>query len=70
MPELAGFRAITYDPTRVDLSKVLTPPYDVIDAKERERLAAKDPHSFVHVDLPEAKDGGNKYQAAAKTLAD
>jgi uncharacterized protein (DUF1015 family) len=69
MPELAGFRAITYDPARVDLSKVVTPPYDVIDAKERERLAAKDPHSFVHVDLPEAKDG-DRYQAAAKTLAD
>lgn len=70
MPELAGFRAITYDPTRVDLSKVITPPYDVIDAKERARLAEKDPHSFVHVDLPEAKDGVDKYHAAAKTLAD
>jgi uncharacterized protein (DUF1015 family) len=69
MPELAGFRAITYDPARVDLSKVITPPYDVIDAKERERLAAKDPHSFVHVDLPEPKDG-DKYKTAAKTLAD
>ena len=40
----------------------------MIDAKERERLAARDPHSFVHVDLPEAKDG-DKYQAAAKALA-
>lgn len=70
MPELAGFRAITYDPTRVDLSKVITPPYDVIDPAERARLAERDPHSFVHIDLPEAKDGGDKYQAAARTLAD
>lgn len=69
MPEIAAFRALTYDPSRVELSKVITPPYDVIDAAERARYAAKDPHNFVHVDLPEALDGGDRYQAAAKTLA-
>jgi uncharacterized protein (DUF1015 family) len=69
MPEIAAFRAITYDPKKVELSKVITPPYDVIDAAERARYAAKDPHSFVHVDLPEAAAGGDKYAQAAKTLA-
>ena len=69
MPDIAGFRAITYDPTRVELSKVVTPPYDVIDSAYRAKLAAQDPHSFVHLDLPEAADGGDRYQASAKTLA-
>jgi uncharacterized protein (DUF1015 family) len=68
MPEIAAFRAITYDPTKVEVSKVITPPYDVLDAAERARYAAKDPHNFVHVDLPETKEG-DKYAAAAKTLA-
>ena len=69
MPDIAGFRALTYDPAKVEMSKVVTPPYDVIDAAERAKLAARDPHSFVHIDLPEATDGGDRYAAAAKTLA-
>lgn len=68
MPEIAGFRAITYDPSKVSLSKVITPPYDVIDAAMRARLAA-DPHSFVHIDLPQAKEGEDRYAEAARLLA-
>ena len=68
MPDIAGFRALTYDPSRVDLSKVVTPPYDVIDPKLRAQLAEQDPHNFVHVDLPVAAEGEDKYRAAAKTL--
>jgi uncharacterized protein (DUF1015 family) len=68
VPDIAGFRALTYDPTRVDLNKVVTPPYDVIDAAERARLAARDPHNFVHLDLPEAKEGEDRYRHAASTM--
>jgi uncharacterized protein (DUF1015 family) len=66
--DIAPFRGVLFDTTRVDLSKVIAPPYDVIDAAQREKLAA-DPHNVVHIDLPEAgAAGGDKYAHAAKTF--
>jgi len=68
VPDIAPLRGILYDPTRVDPSKVIAPPYDVIDPDERARLAAGDPHNCVRLILPEADGGGDRYAAAAKTL--
>jgi uncharacterized protein (DUF1015 family) len=51
------------------LSHLLAPPYDVISAEGRRRLAALDPHNIVHLILPEATGGGNRYQAAAALLS-
>ncbi|MEZ4221290.1 MAG: DUF1015 domain-containing protein [Polyangiaceae bacterium] len=45
------------------LPKVVAPPYDVIDAGLRARLAARDPHNIVHLDLPEG-DGDARYAHA------
>lgn len=67
MADLAPFRGILYDPKRVDLSKVIAPPYDVIDPAMRAKLAA-DPHNVVRIDLPEAEAGADKYAAAARTF--
>lgn len=66
MVDIAPFRGILFDPERVDLGKVIAPPYDVIDAVQRAQLAAADPHNVVRIDLPEAEGGGDKYQAAAR----
>jgi len=66
--DIAPFRGILYDPSRVELSKVLAPPYDVIDAEQRAQLAAADPHNAVQLILPEADGGGDKYEAAARTF--
>ncbi len=78
MPDIAPLRGILYDPARVDPAKVIAPPYDVIDAAERARLAAADPHNVVRLILPEADAatpegaaagaGGDRYAAAARTL--
>jgi len=51
------------------LSRLLAPPYDVISAEERRRFAALDPHNIVHLILPEAASGANRYLAAADQLA-
>lgn len=56
------------------LSRLIAPPYDVIDPPERARLAALDPENIVHVMLPEAPPGGGtadeaRYGAAAALLA-
>ncbi len=68
MPDIAPFRGILYDRTKVDFAKVLAPPYDVIDPAERARLA-QDPHNIVRLILPEAADGADRYATAAKTFA-
>ena len=67
MAEIAAFRGILYDTSKVEASRVLSPPYDVIDAEERAQLAALDPHNSVRLILPEG-EGDAKYAAAARTL--
>src|SRR5688572_4948491 len=71
MAEIAAFRGILYDRTRVAPSRVLAPPYDVISAEERARLAALDAHNCVRLILPKdaaGGDGDEKYAEAARTL--
>ena len=50
------------------LSRLLCPPYDVIDADERAQLLAADPDNAVGLILPEATDGGDPYLQAAQRL--
>jgi uncharacterized protein (DUF1015 family) len=49
--EIRPFRALRYDPARVDLGRVLVPPYDVISPQDRARLYARDPHSGIRLEL-------------------
>jgi uncharacterized protein (DUF1015 family) len=67
MAEIAAFRGILYDTARVQPSRVLAPPYDVIDDEERQELLAMDPHNAVRLILPDG-DGDQKYQNAAGVL--
>ena len=49
-----------------DLGSVTAPPYDVIDADERQRLLERHPHNVVRVDLPVG--GDDPYGDAAATF--
>ncbi len=51
MTDVAPFRALRYDAQRVDLARVLVPPYDVITPAERERLWTRDPHAAIRLEL-------------------
>jgi len=51
------------------LSRLIAPPYDVIDAAARARLAALDEHNIVHLMLPEAPAAGDRYSWAGAQLA-
>ena len=68
---VAPFRGERYaDVAR--LSRLIAPPYDVIDQAERARLAALDADNIVHVMLPEAPPGrseDDRYIVAAERLA-
>jgi len=63
------FQGIFYDPRRVDLSRVVAPPYDVISPADQRRYYQQDPHNVVRLiagevhaaDTPE----DNKYTRAA-----
>jgi len=71
VPDLRSFRALRFDTARVDLSRVLAPPYDIIEPSERQELLARDPHNIVRVELPAdlGAAGADDYEAAAATLA-
>jgi uncharacterized protein (DUF1015 family) len=73
VPDLVvPFRGERYRDTD-NLSRLIAPPYDVIDRGARGKLAASDDHNIVHCMLPEAPanwPGGDKYAWAAAKLAD
>ncbi|NLE56863.1 MAG: DUF1015 domain-containing protein [Planctomycetes bacterium] len=54
MPEIAPFRALRYDTKRfsTDVSKLIAPPYDVLEAADKADLLAKSDKNIVAVDLP------------------
>lgn len=67
---MAPFRGERYAAV-ARLSRLIAPPYDVIEPAERARLAALDEHNIVHVMLPEAPPGGapeDRYAIAAERL--
>lgn len=51
MAQFTSFRGLRYDANRVELSRVLCPPYDVIKGHARDVLLAHDPHNIVAVEL-------------------
>ena len=69
MARFQPFPAIRYDRDRVDLARVISPPYDVIDDALRAELAGRDPHNAVHIDLPVDEGGRDRYEVARSLLA-
>lgn len=52
MARIAPFRGLRYNPDKVEhLEDVVTPPYDVIDAKAQNALLAKNPYNMIQLDL-------------------
>ncbi|HVL54517.1 MAG TPA: DUF1015 domain-containing protein [Vitreimonas sp.] len=73
MPTVRPFRALRYRSESVpDLSRVVSPPYDVISAEEQRVLLERDPRNVVRLDLPTSEVGeepDDRYRRAARTLA-
>lgn len=75
MADIQAFRGIRYDLGRVgELSDVVAPPYDVIDAPLQDALYQRSPHNAVRLVLnkeqPTDSDADNRYTRAAQTLRD
>jgi uncharacterized protein (DUF1015 family) len=73
MARLFPFRALRYDPTRVNLTDVVTQPYDKITPAMQDAYYAASPHNLIRVilgkHLPDDTEAGpNVYTRAAATL--
>ncbi|HEV7937651.1 MAG TPA: DUF1015 domain-containing protein [Solirubrobacteraceae bacterium] len=65
MADIQPLRALHYDQSLVGpLSNVTSPPYDVIDAGQREQLLERSPFNVVAVDLPKGEP--DPYAAAGE----
>ena len=67
MPPFSPFPGIRYAGS-FDPALVTAPPYDVIDAADREALVARSDRNAVLFDLPVEADGPDRYTAAAATF--
>ena len=73
MPQVLAFRGLRYDSKHVGtLSKVIAPPYDVIDAALQQKLYDQHPANVVRIELnkdePGDHESNNRYTRAAKFL--
>ncbi len=70
MAQIAPFRALRYDPARVELAQVVTQPYDKITPEMQERYYAASPYNLVRIILgkqqPGDGSGENTYTRAAE----
>jgi uncharacterized protein (DUF1015 family) len=66
------FRGLRYQQDRVELERLVCPPYDVIDGAEQAELQNQSPHNGVHLELPADAPGepGSRYRSAAERLAE
>jgi uncharacterized protein (DUF1015 family) len=70
MTVVRPFRAVRYDTARVDLSRVIVPPYDVIAADERGSFFDLDPHNAIRFELTRdaADEASANYDWIRETL--
>ncbi|HTX01889.1 MAG TPA: DUF1015 domain-containing protein [Acidimicrobiales bacterium] len=71
MAAFSPFPGLRYDGATAPASEVIAPPYDVVDSKEREELAARSPYNSIHVELPVPDDEHrlDRYQHADALLS-
>ena len=74
MADVRPFRALRYDPARIDPALTIAPPYDVISPREQAALYERSPHNVVRVEYGETagqRHGvDNRYtRAAARSRA-
>jgi len=73
MVQIAPFKGLQYNPDKISfISRVVAPPYDLIDPDQAEELRQRDPHNVIRLILGKEGPEGRPpedYQQAALTLA-
>ena len=74
MAEIIPFKGLRYDPARVDIERVVAPPYDVISDEHRDFLYERHPNNIVRLTRGKKMEGdgpgSNEYTRAAQSLAE
>lgn len=65
MAKIRQFRALIYNKGKVQIDKVVAPPYDVIDEKQRDKLYQLSPYNIIRLILNKSED---PYTQARLTL--
>lgn len=68
VPRFTPFPALRYCDSQID--DLIAPPYDVLSSADLDALNARSPFNITHVDVPREADGADRYEAAARVLAD
>ncbi|MBD3262257.1 MAG: DUF1015 family protein [Candidatus Altiarchaeales archaeon] len=66
--EVLPFKGIHYNGEKVQLEKVVTLPFDVLDEERRKKYLSKSEYNFVKLNLPQKGGSEDKYVKAAQTL--
>ncbi len=71
MTKIAPFRAVTYNPSKVeDIAGVVCPPYDVISPARQQYYHDLNPYNLIHILLGKDKPGEDKYQRSGRYFKD
>ncbi|MBI3972471.1 MAG: DUF1015 domain-containing protein [Chloroflexi bacterium] len=74
MADVRPFTGLRFNPDRVDVSKVICPPFDVISPAEQVAYHERDPHNAIRIELglgpADAAQPNNRYDTAAQAMAD
>jgi uncharacterized protein (DUF1015 family) len=70
--DVRPFRALRYDPRRVELAKVLAPVYDVVAPEDRPLYWERDPYNALRLELTKSveEEAATDYADTAARLAD
>ena len=72
MTDVRPFRALRYDPHRVELAKVLAPVYDVVAPEDRPVYWERDPYNALRLELTKSveEEAATDYAETAQRLAE
>lgn len=70
MPQISAFRGLRYNLAQVgSLSKVIAPPYDVVDGALQKQLYDNSPYNFIRLELTKQEPGDSDPQAVYERAA-
>lgn len=71
MVEIRAFRGTFYDPGKVaDLSRVVAPPYDVIDGNRKTQLLERSPYNIARIILPQNENDPEFWNSSASLFGE
>ena len=70
MSKIKAFKAVVYNPDKVDFSQVVCPPYDVISPSSQDTYHKRSPYNLIHLLLGKDIPGEDKYRRAGAIFRD